>query len=299
MKLLLLIAVSVAATAAYPMHSYHIFMGCYDPICSMNGIYGFHCKNGICSYICSKVGCRHDGLVNRPIMDRSNLIFYGCKAVSCAVNGVYGYGCMGGVCHYICSKSGCVDAKWVKRGPKCPSKVKRKKAEKNFKVEDKTPKEVDITITQNFDNKEVGLEEQSGAEVNSNTTEVLTTAVPTVTKEEDEERTTEEKQLESAMPTNELLEEPAEPKEAPSRINVFSNATSMVETVGSSVNESEVAKVISETKKKSAASSEQGGKSKSSKKALRKRRLSRRPKRNQHQGSEEQLDVKRPLDFSL
>ncbi|KAL5962234.1 hypothetical protein TSMEX_010010 [Taenia solium] len=299
MELLLLIAASVAATAAYPMHSYHIFMGCYDPICSMNGIYGFHCKNGICSYICSKVGCRHDGLVNRPIMDKSSLIFYGCKAVSCAVNGVYGYGCMGGVCHYICSDSGCVDVKWVKRGTKCPSKVKRKKAEKNSKVKNKTPKEVDITITQNFDNKEVGLEEQSGAEVNSNTIEVLTTAVPTVRKEEEEERTTEEEQLESATPTKEPAEEPAEPKEAPDRLNVSNTAISMIETVESSVNESEVAKVISETKKKVAASSEQGGKSKSSKKAPRKGRFSRRPKRNQRQGSEEQLDIKKPLDFSL
>lgn len=299
MELLLVIAVSVAATAAYPMQSYHIFMGCHNSVCSMNGIYGFHCKNGICSYICSEVGCRHDGLMSRPIMDKPNLIFYGCTEVSCSVDGFYGYGCIAGICHYICSDSGCVDVNWVKQRVKCPSRPARKKAEKTSKVESKTPKEANIKIVQDSDKKQVDLEEQSSTENGSEATEFETTSVPKVRKDEKWEGTTEDEQLERASPTKRPIEEPAEPKEASGKPDVSTDATSVVETVESSVKDSEVDKVISENQKKAAAPSEQDGKSKSSKKAPRKKRLSRRPKRKQDQGSGEQVNVNKPLDFSL
>ncbi|KAL5106241.1 hypothetical protein TcWFU_005636 [Taenia crassiceps] len=293
MELLFLIAVSVATTAAYPMHSYHIFMGCYNSICSMNGIYGFHCKNGICSYICSEVGCRHDGLVSRPIVDKSTFIFYGCKEVSCAVQGVYGYGCVGGICHYICSDNGCVDVKWVRRTARCPPKVERKKSEKKSKAANKTPKEADTVGKENVDDKKVDLEEQSSSETSNNATKVVITAVSNVRKEEEEERTAEEEQLESLSPTKKPMEEPVALTEASSEPDVPNDATSVVDFVESSVKGSEVDNVISANEKKAVAPSEQDGKRKSTRRTPRKK-LSRGPTRNRGQGGREQMDVNGP-----
>ncbi|KAH9282273.1 hypothetical protein ECG_05538 [Echinococcus granulosus] len=274
MKLLLLTVVAVVATAAYPMHSYHIFMDCYDPICSMNGIYGFHCKNGICSYICSEAGCRQDGLVNRPSMDKSNIIFSGCKDLNCAVNGFYGYGCAGGACHYICSDSGCVDVRRGKLTPKCSSKPDQKKAEKNSKVEKENPKEVDTTNKQSVDNKEMDLKEQASTETKSDAFALVTTAAPDLREEEKEEKKTE-----STLPTEILTEAPAESKEASGKPNVPDDTISATATAENKVEESEVDKVNSATKTKGAEQSEEDDKSQPAKKSLRKKRLSRRVKR--------------------
>ncbi|VDM15854.1 unnamed protein product [Hydatigera taeniaeformis] len=296
--LLLLGAVSVVSTAAYPTHSYHIFMDCYDPICSMNGIYGFHCKKGICRYICSEYGCRQDGLVDRPMKDMSNLIFHGCHDLSCAVNGFYGYGCTGGACHYICSSGGCVDVGWIKPTARCSPRSKQLKV-RNPKIAKGAPKKVNIKIRQGDSTKEEDLDEQRSTQVSIDATEPVTTVVPVINKIEEKEEVTEQIQLESTLAMELLTEESTELIEASTESKVTDGTTEVHKIVENDIKKSEAIKVLDADKENAVPPSEQDSKRKLATKTPPKKRLLRRLRSSQDQESGEQGNLRRPLVYTL
>uniref|UniRef100_A0A5K3EGN9 Uncharacterized protein n=1 Tax=Mesocestoides corti TaxID=53468 RepID=A0A5K3EGN9_MESCO len=107
MKLLHFIVTLVASAAAYPLLETEIFPGCIDPICIADGIYGFHCDEGKCSYICSEAGCKEAHVLVNLNTVNDKEIFSGCNKSTCSAYGIYGYGCEFGKCRYTCSKEGC------------------------------------------------------------------------------------------------------------------------------------------------------------------------------------------------
>ncbi|KAM7538939.1 hypothetical protein Aperf_G00000052546 [Anoplocephala perfoliata] len=122
-----------ASASAFQTDSYHIFMDCYDPICNLRGTYGFNCKNGICSYVCTASGCHLDGLRNRNGLGTFNTIFYGCHSAVCNMDGFYGYGCHDGVCQYICSERGCHEG--IRISPQRRRRRNRKEVEEGAEVQ--------------------------------------------------------------------------------------------------------------------------------------------------------------------
>ncbi|VDL61996.1 unnamed protein product [Hymenolepis diminuta] len=134
-SLLIFLAVATAVATAYQI-PYYIFMDCYDPICRLNDMYGFHCKNGLCSYVCTAGGCRSDGLPSRSMLSSSNLIFYGCENPVCVMDGFHGYGCIDGACQFICSDSGCYEGTRLNPQSRKTKRSKKKKvAEKHAKLQ--------------------------------------------------------------------------------------------------------------------------------------------------------------------
>lgn len=134
-SLLIFLAVATAVAATYQI-PYYIFMDCYDPICRLNDMYGFHCKNGLCSYVCNAGGCRSDSLPSRSMLSSSNLIFYGCENPMCVMDGFHGYGCIDGACQFICSDSGCYEGTRMNPQSRKTKRNKKKKlAEKHTKLQ--------------------------------------------------------------------------------------------------------------------------------------------------------------------
>nr|CUU97712.1 hypothetical transcript [Hymenolepis microstoma] len=139
-SLLIFLAVAVATAIAYQI-PYYIFMDCYDPICRLNNIYGFHCKNGLCSFVCNAGGCRSDGFPSRSMLGASNLIFYGCVSPVCVMDGFYGYGCHNGACQFICSDTGCYEGARVNpETRKARGSKKKKLAAKYTKLQEEIEK---------------------------------------------------------------------------------------------------------------------------------------------------------------
>ncbi|KAM3172476.1 hypothetical protein ACTXT7_014441 [Hymenolepis weldensis] len=134
-SLLIFLTVAAAVATAYQI-PYYIFMDCYDPICRLNDMYGFHCKNGLCSFVCNAGGCRSDGLPSRSMLSSSNLIFYGCENPVCVMDDFHGYGCNDGVCQFICSDSGCYEGTRVNPQSRKTKRNKKKKfTEKRAKLQ--------------------------------------------------------------------------------------------------------------------------------------------------------------------
>lgn len=171
MKIVHFLVIAVACVTAYSMHSHHIFVNCYDPICNLDGIYGFHCKNGICNYICSEAGCRQDGMLNWSMIYDADVIFNGCKNPNCAMDGFYGYGCADGACHYICSVNGCIEI--VPEGSK--GKFSSTSKEKGKENKPKKDKKVELPTATTFLHEEVNLT----TPVTEKSTELSTTPMPT------------------------------------------------------------------------------------------------------------------------
>ncbi|VDO06024.1 unnamed protein product [Rodentolepis nana] len=137
MKYFLIFLAFAAATAIAYQIPYYIFMDCYDPICRLKNMYGFHCKNGLCSYVCNAGGCRSDGLPSRSMLGASNLIFYGCENPMCVMDGFYGYGCYSGACQFICSDTGCYEGTRVNpESRKTRRNRKKKLGEKYVKLQE-------------------------------------------------------------------------------------------------------------------------------------------------------------------
>lgn len=150
---LIFFAAVMASASAFQIASYHMFMNCYDPICSLDGMYGFNCKKGVCNYICTSAGCHSDGLRDRGMLGALNTIFYGCRNPICIMNGFYGYGCNDGACQFICSNHGCYEGSRRKpqqrRGRRITGRGRRNKRKIEVAIE--IQKEIEVSEGQEND----------------------------------------------------------------------------------------------------------------------------------------------------
>ena len=137
------LVITVGVVTAYPLNSHHIFVNCNSPICNLNDVYGFHCKNGICTYVCSEDGCRQDDAPDWPLI-------YDCKNSNCAMDGFYD-GCSGGACHNICSSKGCIHKRRGKKAKKLTkgNKFDRLATETAVVPEAKTERSHNDTVVEN------------------------------------------------------------------------------------------------------------------------------------------------------